>query len=824
MATHAEKTKVETSYNGNIRSQAEKENSVHPKEGSIHSPGIPDNRREAFSLKKLNALADGSPRAIQLQAYQQIANNSLRTGQVAQLRKMEKKAVGQKTVSATENISSLPGALKAGIETLSGFAMDDVVVHRASIKPAQVNAYAYAQGSHIHLGPGQEKQLPHEAWHVVQQKQGRVKPTKQLKGKVSVNDDKGLEKEADLMGGRAQKFNLQHAKPGGHLQKQMQGAPETSNPIQRVKKNVYVTGVSHLVKLKNGTLQGGEEDREVIQGQELVIDDAKKLKSKRGPNQEAFSAIDLHGPQHYDWYKVESIEGKKVPNDLYIRSDVFVQKKAEEAGPDKMDKTSEVVNAVTNVPATLIGNEGITGYADALNDKTVSTRTSGGPGASDSDKRHAANMGIVGDSITGITGLIGLAQGFKDLSNPEAETHKLIEAALSVEQNAMKTGESVSKLIHTASGSSTATTASKFGSTFEGFGAAFGGIKEAFIGMHKLVDLVNNHQDFSTEEKIKTSAEIGIHALQTGRSIVLSVKAFIELVDSAGASGHLMAAVPGLDIAISAVKIIMDSYYFIVSNSNRKLMNERRKALRQKQSGKDLDSASEFYRTRDAEIANKKAVIKADEKRLANPKTKDKDRIRDRVEKLKAEILILEAKESDDATRDEVGEFTMATELRDANTKRVTRQGIHIANEMLKIAGSIATLTGMGAQAGAAIKGATAAVDLALPATRMAKQAGRDRQARKLAKGKTDKATRHFDVTKSSAAKNDFRIAQVKYLIGLIIDLSYKDPVKDAADFKVVKNYLKASGVSTKKLFKENGNPQKQIKILLDAIQNREFI
>jgi hypothetical protein len=62
---------------------------------------------------------------------------------------------------------------------------------------------AYAQGTDIHLGPGQEKHLPHEAWHVVQQKQGRVKPTMQLKGKVNINDDAGLEKEADVMGAEA---------------------------------------------------------------------------------------------------------------------------------------------------------------------------------------------------------------------------------------------------------------------------------------------------------------------------------------------------------------------------------------------------------------------------------------------------------------------------------------------------------------------------------------------------------------------------------------------------------------------------------------------
>ena len=101
------------------------------------------------------------------------------------------------------NNTGLPDNLKSGIENLSGHAMDDVKVHYNSNKPAQLNAHAYAQGTNIHIASGQEKHLPHEAWHVAQQKQGRVKPTIQMKGKVNINDDIGLEKEADVMGQKA---------------------------------------------------------------------------------------------------------------------------------------------------------------------------------------------------------------------------------------------------------------------------------------------------------------------------------------------------------------------------------------------------------------------------------------------------------------------------------------------------------------------------------------------------------------------------------------------------------------------------------------------
>ena len=106
-------------------------------------------------------------------------------------------------VQKSSDNSALPGNLKSGVEKLSGQDMSDVSVHRNSDKPAQLNAHAYAQGTDIHLAPGQEKHLPHEAWHVAQQKQGRVQPTKQLKSEIPINDDEGLEKEADEMGEKA---------------------------------------------------------------------------------------------------------------------------------------------------------------------------------------------------------------------------------------------------------------------------------------------------------------------------------------------------------------------------------------------------------------------------------------------------------------------------------------------------------------------------------------------------------------------------------------------------------------------------------------------
>ena len=117
----------------------------------------------------------------------------------------------QKRAQLMTNNTGLPNNLKSGVESLSGLSMNDVKVHFNSSRPAQLHALAYTQGTDIHVAPGQEKHLPHEAWHVVQQMQWRVRPTMKMNG-VEVNDDPALEREADLMGEKAAHANYQSSR------------------------------------------------------------------------------------------------------------------------------------------------------------------------------------------------------------------------------------------------------------------------------------------------------------------------------------------------------------------------------------------------------------------------------------------------------------------------------------------------------------------------------------------------------------------------------------------------------------------------------------
>ena len=229
MTTHTDKSKQNRNRSV-ARQRPEKQND------SKSALQYLNNRPEAIAQSKLQELANRSAQAKQLMAAQNMANNSPRAAQLVQMQAMtgeySAEPIQQQGMEEEEllqgkfdpvqkmddeellqgkfdpvqmkpNRTGLPDRLKSGIENLSGYTMDDVNVHYNSDKPSQLQAHAYAQGTDIHMAPGQEKHLPHEAWHVVQQKQGRVTPTRQMMGKVNVNDDIGLEKEADVMGARA---------------------------------------------------------------------------------------------------------------------------------------------------------------------------------------------------------------------------------------------------------------------------------------------------------------------------------------------------------------------------------------------------------------------------------------------------------------------------------------------------------------------------------------------------------------------------------------------------------------------------------------------
>ncbi len=205
---------------------------------------LADNRPEAVAQRKLAEMMNNSPRGLQQRALSDAIHNARMVAQRREMNALFGGALGPQGDGAMSsetspaqrverpNDTGLPDQLKSGIESLSGMSMDHVTVHYNSDKPAQLQAHAYAQGTEIHLGAGQERHLPHEAWHVVQQAQGRVKPTVQMAGGVGLNDDARLENEATAMGNRAMQFMRQSGTGRRSASRNAGIAP--AGPIQRV--------------------------------------------------------------------------------------------------------------------------------------------------------------------------------------------------------------------------------------------------------------------------------------------------------------------------------------------------------------------------------------------------------------------------------------------------------------------------------------------------------------------------------------------------------------------------------------------------------------
>jgi hypothetical protein len=248
-----------------MKTQQDQENAspVIQQKGNKQESAFKDERSETVAQGKLYDMVNNSEQVTQMQSLQSMVDNRVQNSPFDPIQRKE-------------NNTGLPDNLKSGVENLSGHSMDDVKVHYNSPKPAQLQAHAYAQGTDIHVASGQEKHLPHEAWHVVQQKQGRVKPTMQMKGKVNVNDDSGLEREADVMGAKALqlKTNNESNKSTSIVRSESNVAQLRYNPFKRKKKEGESPKGKSKNKEKSKWSLFGKKEKEKEEEREWVMNPA----------------------------------------------------------------------------------------------------------------------------------------------------------------------------------------------------------------------------------------------------------------------------------------------------------------------------------------------------------------------------------------------------------------------------------------------------------------------------------------------------------------------------------------------------------------------
>ncbi len=129
--------------------------------------------------------------------------------------------------------NALPASTQAQMGNAFDFDFSGVRVHEGS-QAGAMGALAYTQGTDVHFAPGQydpasgkgQELIGHELAHVVQQSEGRVAATTQMKGE-GLNEDEGLEREADDQGARAARG--ESVRTGGG------SVRATGGPVQRYK-------------------------------------------------------------------------------------------------------------------------------------------------------------------------------------------------------------------------------------------------------------------------------------------------------------------------------------------------------------------------------------------------------------------------------------------------------------------------------------------------------------------------------------------------------------------------------------------------------------
>lgn len=193
----------------------------------------------------------------------------------------EKENQPQEKREQKKNHTGIPAQLKQRMEETSGFSFDDVRVHYNSDKPQALDALAYTQGNQVYLGPGQERHLPHELGHVVQQKMGIVHADTTHPSGARMNTDAALERQADEIGvgrGVLQAF----ADHPGHKVVQLcndkkdigggKSRLQEATPDAKIKSN---QDRSNAQKAANPDVQSILDNYPVIEGEHSYTDDIK---------------------------------------------------------------------------------------------------------------------------------------------------------------------------------------------------------------------------------------------------------------------------------------------------------------------------------------------------------------------------------------------------------------------------------------------------------------------------------------------------------------------------------------------------------------------
>jgi len=684
---------------------------------------------------------------------------------------------GEGTIQKQTNTTGLPDNLKSGMESLSGVSLDDVKVHYNSPKPATVQAYAYAQGNDIHLASGQEKHLPHELGHVVQQKQGRVKPTTNVGG-VAVNDSKSLESEATQMGNKALQMKakgvtqLASKQPHAVMQKVSITSKEFKKYVVTGRADKENKAVLSAIDEENATLseitkKGSDSTEELIKDkkkfQHLVgffgssVISAARDKKKRKNSKKPF----------YDNLREDMWDDVKVLNTI-------IDIKQNGALPENasLEEVFDSLKVKKNYKAIPFNDGGVLKLAKEYGKKYLTVDT----------------------ALTAASGIAGVADGqnkTKADNTDDGFAYKehdkgglLIANVLPI---AYKEFKSIGKTI------------SKF---------------------------------FKKNEKI--TVKDGVKTIDNMASIA---KKAVEVAHkykdmfSAKTMGHFL---PIIDAVHNICDTLIRFETLYTTYKNKKAVIEELEKMDSKHP--EYAEASEHYRKENAKKANRDAVKENDEKELFALKA---DLLNDPTsKKIKKKIAVREKRlgkshgresrykydvkkyKKDGKTIDEaeLKHYNALKAIVEATSKQFKRRSLNFTTSLMNAIASLTkAIAGAGTTFALLLQGGSKALSVGAKGARMGKQYQRDKVARKMAKGKSKGKgliSGNVDTSKSSAAKDAYQKARARDLVEILSS--------DVITISRKKVYMGALRLDLKKMMSSEISTQQKEKMVLAALKQRD--
>jgi hypothetical protein len=448
-------------------------------------------------------------------------------------------------------------------------------------------------------------------------------------------------------------------------------------------------------------------------------------------------------------------------------------------------------------------------YDLAINYGTAKAGTEGETAEQFGDMKDNANEAA--GEMAAVTGLIGLGYAWRDFTrNPTPEgiltmfglatgaaagIAVAIDSGATIAENAAVQGDSV------LAGTNMMTESYAVADLLTTEAYIFSTILTGYQAVKSLWAMWENYDQMSGGEAAVEGLGAVINVLSFTENAVKTARTILDMLGTT--SSAITALLPGITSAISVATIIIRTVDFIKAETSRRQMAY----IKQEYIESDEFKTAGLTNTE----TNKKTwyTLRGDYAEKESTKL-DKN-------KLKAE----QANPRDAATRNQIGGYQVAKDLKKINVKREQRAGVEISLELTKIAGDIAVLVGgPAAGAGATTKIVAEATLQLMPIIRIAKQGSIN-----LAK-KHGVSNRYLDKKQSSKEK----LATYRYNTATLFSLLAEIPRVDQTDtakwekaymeYDRIEKMFKATGVDMKALYAEYDH-LKQFAMVVRAMKAR---